>query len=41
MRSNELLPAPFGPVKTNALPAATEKPTPENTRRPPRMQAKS
>jgi len=35
------LPAPFGPVKTSALPAATEKPTPQNTLRPPRTQAKS
>src|SRR5215467_15592525 len=40
-RNNELLPAPFGPVKTSALPAETEKVTPENTRRPPRMQVKS
>jgi hypothetical protein len=41
MRNNELLPAPFGPVKTSALPAEMEKLTPENTRRPPRMQVKS
>ena len=41
MRNNELLPAPLGPVKTKAWPAATEKLTLENTRRPPRMQAKS
>src|SRR5262245_31872143 len=41
MRNSELLPAPFGPVKTSARPAATEKRTAQNTRRPPRMQAKS
>src|SRR5712672_773971 len=40
-RNRELLPAPFGPVKISAPPAAIEKPTPRNTRRPPRMQAKS
>src|SRR5947209_165133 len=41
IRSRELLPAPFAPVKTSACPAEIEKPTPRNTRRPPRMQAKS
>src|SRR5215470_10838375 len=40
-RNRELLPAPFGPVKISAPPAAIEKPIPQNTRRPPRMQAKS
>src|SRR5258706_468047 len=40
-RNRELLPAPLGPVKISAPPATIEKPTPQNTRRPPRMQAKS
>ncbi|SRR5579871_208685 len=38
MRSKELLPAPFGPVNTSALPVVMEKLTPQNTWRPPRMQ---